>query len=57
MCAGIYVYTSMLPDSLDLDKWINEPPEEDDIKGDDINFFFGPSSVSSKYEDTTAVRI
>ena len=39
--------------SLDLDKWINEPPPDDDIKGDDINFFLGPST--SKYEDSSPV--
>ena len=42
--------------SLDLDKWINDPPEDDDKKQDDINFFLGPSS-SSKYEDTSPVIV
>ena len=40
--------------SLDLDKWINEPPESgDEGKGDDHFFFAGPSTT--KYEDASPV--
>ena len=43
--------------SLDLDKWINEPPDEEDDKKNDINFFLGPSSSSSsKYGDSNPVN-
>ena len=42
--------------SLDLDKWINEPPDEEEDKKNDLNFFLGPSSSSSsKYEPSSPV--
>ena len=41
--------------SLDLDEWINSPPDEDESKGDDLNFFLPPST--SKYEDANPVCI
>ena len=47
-------FLKLITFSLDLDKWINEPPESgDEGKGDDHFFFAGPST--SKYEDASPV--